>query len=46
MILHSAFEQAAKWGLIAVNPAGRATPPKVDRPEIRMPSVDELGRAR
>jgi len=43
-ILHSAFGQAVRWRLIAVNPVAAATPPRFDKPEITPPTPDEVGR--
>ncbi len=42
IVLHAAFEQAIKWGLIATNPAHAATPPKLPPGRITPPAPDDL----
>jgi integrase len=41
-VLRSLLNQAVKWGWCGVNPATRATPPKVRRHEFKLPSIDEV----
>jgi len=43
-LLRAAFAQAVRWGLIDRNPTDRATPPRVNRPEIMPPAVDDVLR--
>jgi integrase len=45
IILHAAFEQAVKWGLIAVNPADAATPPSLPPGRITPPQPAALAEA-
>jgi integrase len=44
--IHAVFRrllnQAVKWGWCGVNPATRASPPKVRRHEFKLPSIDEV----
>jgi integrase len=42
--LHNALEQARRWDLIATNPAGRVTPPRVERRKNTTPDPDQLLR--
>ncbi len=44
-ILHAALDRAVKWGLVASNPADRATPPGTSRSTVTAPSVKEVGIA-
>lgn len=41
-ILHRAFRQAVKWGWVSRNPVSDASPPSLDRPDLRPPTVDEM----
>ena len=41
-LLRAAFAQGVRWGLVDRNPAERATPPRVNRPEIAPPGVEEV----
>ncbi len=41
-VLRAAFAQAARWGWVDRNPIERATPPRVQRDEIRPPAVDDV----
>lgn len=41
-VLRAAFAQAARWGWVDRNPIERATPPRVQREEIRPPAVDDV----
>lgn len=43
-LLRAAFAQGVRWGLIDRNPTDRATPPRVNRPEIKPPAVDDVLR--
>lgn len=43
-LLRSAFAQGVRWGLIDRNPTDRATPPRVNRPEIKPPAVGDVLR--
>jgi integrase len=43
-LLRAAFAQGVRWGLIDRNPTDRATPPRVSRPEIKPPAVDDVLR--
>jgi integrase len=44
--IHAVFRrllnQAVKWGWCGINPATRATPPRVRRHEFKLPSIDEV----
>ncbi len=44
-LLSGAFRTAEKWGWIERNPASRATPPTVRKPELILPTSDGLARA-
>jgi integrase len=41
-ILSAACRQAVKWGWIDVAPTARATPPKVERIEMKVPTPEQL----
>ncbi|MEM7342395.1 MAG: site-specific integrase [Actinomycetota bacterium] len=41
-ILRSALTQAYKWGWISSNPAAAASPPKLRRPKVRPPSIEQV----
>ena len=41
-ILHRALEQGVRWGWIAVNPAGAASPPAVHPPELTPPAPADI----
>lgn len=43
-LLRAAFAQGVRWGLIDRNPTHRATPPRVNRPEIKPPAVGDVLR--
>lgn len=43
-LLRAAFAQGVRWGLIDRNPTDRATPPRVNRPEIKPPAVGDVLR--
>jgi integrase len=43
-ILHTALEQAVRWGLVDRNVADRATPPSIPMSEVATPTPDELAR--
>jgi integrase len=45
IILHAAFQQAVKWGLIATNPADAATPPSLPPGRITPPKPAALSGA-
>jgi integrase len=45
IILHAAFAQAVKWGLLAVNPADAATPPSLPPGRITPPPPSALAKA-
>ncbi len=42
-VLRRALNQGVKWGWIAINPAAAATPPKLHRISISVPSAQEIG---
>jgi len=44
IILHAAFEQAVKWGLVAVNPADAATTPRLPPGRITPPAPADLAK--
>ena len=44
VILHSALEQAVRWGWLRTNPAHTAQVPRIPRPDIRPPAPSELVR--
>ncbi|MGH9920157.1 MAG: tyrosine-type recombinase/integrase, partial [Nitrososphaerales archaeon] len=41
-VVHSALEQAVAWDLLMFNPASKASPGRVDSPEIYTPEVEEV----
>lgn len=41
-ILHSAFRQALRWGLIMRNPCDATAPPRIDRQEMNMLTRDQV----
>jgi integrase len=41
-LLRRLLNQAAKWGWIAVNPAANASPPKVYKQDLQLPSPDAV----
>jgi integrase len=43
-LLRAAFAQAVRWGLVDRNPIVRATPPRVNRVEIKPPAVGDVLR--
>lgn len=43
-LLRAAFAQGVRWGLIDRNPTDRATPPRVNRSEIKPPAVGDVLR--
>jgi|SRR5665213_332115 len=43
-ILSAALRQAVKWGYIDAAPTARATPPKVERNEMKVPTPDQLSQ--
>jgi integrase len=45
IILHAAFEQAVRWGLVATNPADAATPPSLPPGRITPPRPKDLTKA-
>ncbi|MBK5223537.1 MAG: hypothetical protein JJE52_11820 [Acidimicrobiia bacterium] len=45
VILHAAFAQAIRWGLIASNPANAATAPSTSPRQITLPAPDALAGA-
>jgi integrase len=42
-ILRRAFRQAVRWGWVPTNPAVEATPPRVKRKALALPSADQVG---
>lgn len=42
--IRRALSQAVKWGWIASNPAANTTPPRVKKPDIAPPSVNDVVR--
>ena len=42
VVVRAALEQAVTWEWLAVNPASKASPGKVDAAEVKPPSVDEV----
>jgi integrase len=42
VVLHRALAQAVRWEWIWINPAGHATPPRVEPAEIRPPSPEQV----
>lgn len=43
-LLASMFRQAERWGWVQVSPTRNATPPRVRRPAMKVPSVPEVRR--
>jgi integrase len=43
-VVHSALEQAVAWDLLLFNPASKASPGRIETPEMRIPTVDEVLR--
>jgi integrase len=43
-VLRRSLAQAVKWGWITINPAAQATPPRVRRDALEIPSPDDVGR--
>ena len=43
-ILHAALDRAVKWGMVASNPANRATPPGTTRSTACCPSIRDVQR--
>ena len=43
-VVHSALEQAVAWDLLMFNPAAKASPGRIETPEMRIPTVDEVLR--
>jgi integrase len=41
-VVHSALEQAVAWDLLLFNPAAKASPGRIETPEMRIPTVDEV----
>jgi len=41
-VVHSALEQAVAWDLLLFNPASKASPGRIEPPEIHVPTVDEV----
>jgi integrase len=41
-VLRRALRQAVRWGWISANPAVNASPPRIKRPSIEPPSIDEM----
>ena len=41
-LLHASLGRAVKWGLIATNPADRASPPPTRRAQVSAPAVDDV----
>lgn len=41
-LLRAAFAQAVRWGWMDRNPLDRATPPRVQREEVKPPAVEEV----
>jgi len=41
-VIHSALEQAVAWDMLMFNPASKASPGRIDSPEITSPEVDEV----
>lgn len=44
VVLHRALSQAVRWEWIWLNPAALASPPRVEPPDIRSPSVEQIRR--
>jgi integrase len=43
-VLSGAFGQAVKWGIVSMNPAAAASPPKLRRREINPPAIIDVKR--
>jgi integrase len=43
-VLRGAFGQAVKWGIVSMNPAAAASPPKLRRREINPPAIIDVKR--
>ncbi len=43
-ILRRALAQGVRWGWLGVNPAASATPQRVQSPDVKPPTPDEVGR--
>ena len=43
-IISAAWRQAVKWGYIDTAPTARATPPKVVRHEMKVPTPEQLSK--
>jgi integrase len=43
-VLHSAFDEAMKWNLLARNPVGAVRAPKVERREMQIPTIPDVHR--
>ncbi|WCO65290.1 tyrosine-type recombinase/integrase [Iamia majanohamensis] len=41
-IIRRALQQAVRWGWIATNPAANATPPRVPKPDVAPPDVEQV----
>ena len=44
VVLREALQHGMRWGLTHVNVADAVTPPRVERKEVQVPSVDEVRR--
>lgn len=42
VVIHAALEQAVDWEWIVVNPASRASPGKVEQPEVIPPALPQV----
>ena len=42
-IIRRAFRQGQMWGWVSVNPAANATPPKMVKPDLSPPDVEQVG---
>lgn len=40
--IRKALSQAVRWGWIATNPAANTTPPRVKKPDITPPTIDDV----
>lgn len=43
-VIRRAMQQAVRWGWIATNPAANATPPRIPKPDLSPPDVEQVGR--
>jgi integrase len=41
-VLHGALAQAVRWQLIATNPAAAVQPPRISKPQLHIPTPDEV----